>query len=105
MERRPDAMWRTGTQWSFRNEAKVYGSPMLDSAWLTVSSSSAGEEVDPLPGVLAELKAAEVPMKPPAGASGGGRARGSRAKGKGKRAAGDALEDGAGELEADVMQP
>jgi hypothetical protein len=103
MERRPDAMWRTGTQWSFRNEAKVYGSPMLDSAWLTVSSTSAGE-VDPLPGVLAELKAADVPMKPPAGGSGGGRARGSRAKGKGKRMAGDALEDGEGELEDDAMQ-
>jgi hypothetical protein len=82
IERRPEAMWRTGTQWSFRNEAKVYGSPMLDSAWV---GGAGGGEDDPLPGTLQALKDVEVPLKAPAGGAGRGRGGG---KGRGKRAAG-----------------
>lgn len=77
LERRPEAMWRTGTQWSFRNDAKVYGSPMLDSAW---QSLTGGGEEDPLVAALEELKAATVPLKVPAGAA--GRPRGARGRGR-----------------------
>ncbi|KAK3277147.1 hypothetical protein CYMTET_14822, partial [Cymbomonas tetramitiformis] len=34
LERAPSTMWPTGTIWSFKNKAKVYGSPMLDDAVL-----------------------------------------------------------------------
>lgn len=30
IETSPDAMWRTSLPFSFRNTAKVYGSPMFD---------------------------------------------------------------------------
>jgi hypothetical protein len=52
-------MWRTGTIWSFRNDAKVYGSPMLDAAWAELTRSGQ----DPLAAVIAELRAAEVPLR------------------------------------------
>lgn len=61
LEKRPDAMWRTGTLWSFRNEAKTYGSPMLDTVWCEMSRAAGG--ADPLPGVLAELRDAPVPPR------------------------------------------
>eukprot|EP00803_Ostreobium_quekettii_P008883 evm.model.scf_335EXC.9 EVM.evm.TU.scf_335EXC.9 scf_335EXC:53090-63556(+) len=32
LQNRPETMWPTGTIWSFKNTAKVYGSPMLDQA-------------------------------------------------------------------------
>lgn len=60
IERRPDAMWKTGTQWSFKNEAKVYGSPMLDAAWAELTGKP---EEDPMPALLEELKNAPVPFK------------------------------------------
>lgn len=31
LDQRPDAMWRVGTIFTFRNESKIYGSPMLDA--------------------------------------------------------------------------
>lgn len=31
LQNRPDAMWKVGTIFCFRNETKTYGSPMLDS--------------------------------------------------------------------------
>ncbi|EFN57451.1 hypothetical protein CHLNCDRAFT_142939 [Chlorella variabilis] len=61
LDKRPDAMWRTGTLWSFRNEAKVYGSPMLDAVWCELSRGTGGG--DPLPGVLSELRGAAVPPR------------------------------------------
>ena len=57
LEKKPDAMWKTGTFWTFRNEAKVYGSPMFDSAWADCN----GLAVDPLPQVIAQLRSAPVP--------------------------------------------
>ena len=61
LEKRPDSMWKAGTIWSFRNEAKVYGSPMFDSAWDAVH----GRQMDPLPPVIAVLRAAPVPFVSP----------------------------------------
>lgn len=49
---RPSAMWRTGTIWAFRNEAKMYGSPMFDR----VLSSGDPSAPDPMPAVLAALQ-------------------------------------------------
>ena len=60
LESKPDAMWKSGTFWSFRNEAKVYGSPMFDSAWADCNSLAA----DPLPQVISQLRAAPVPSVP-----------------------------------------
>lgn len=58
MGTRPEVMWKTGSFWSFRNEAKVYGSPMFDSAWAAVTDQAA----DPLIAVIAALRAAPVPF-------------------------------------------
>ncbi len=60
LESKPDAMWKSGTFWSFRNEAKVYGSPMFDSAWADCNGLAA----DPLPQVISQLRAAPVPSVP-----------------------------------------
>ena len=124
LDRRPDAMWRTGTLWSFRNEAKVYGSPALDAGGsglnttlpslltttLTTTLSGpqhhphgcpppsllaaawhelTGEGQNPLPGVVEELRAAEVPPQvqlPAAGAAAAAAVR--KAGGRGPGAAG-----------------
>lgn len=59
IEKRPDAMWRTGTIWSFRNEAKVYGSPMLDTVY---NAATGGLQPSPVPELLAALRAAPVPF-------------------------------------------
>ncbi|KAL4859889.1 Histone-lysine N-methyltransferase [Chlorella vulgaris] len=59
LENRPDAMWRTGTLWSFRNDAKVYGSPMLDAVWCDLSRSGS----NPLPAVVEELRTAVIPQR------------------------------------------
>jgi len=50
-------MWKTGTLWSFRNEAKVYGSPMVDGAWHELT----GECRNPMPELIQALKDAKVP--------------------------------------------
>ena len=57
LEKKPDAMWKSGTFWTFRNEAKVYGSPMFDSAWADCN----GLAVNPLPQVIAQLRSAPMP--------------------------------------------
>lgn len=58
LEKRPDAMWRTGSIWSFRNDDKIYGSPMFDRAvW-----RAKGEGANPLPALLATLRAAPLPF-------------------------------------------
>jgi Protein SET DOMAIN GROUP 2 C-terminal len=79
IEKRPDAMWKTGTIWSFRNEAKIYGSPMMDAVWAGMHGGAA----DPMPALLARLRSAPLPFAakaPPAVGGGGQRApRGSRA--------------------------
>ena len=31
VKEKPEALWRTNTIWSFRNAAKIYGSPWLDA--------------------------------------------------------------------------
>ena len=121
-------MWRTGTIWSFKNDAKVgrnagpagqapvalaaplngrwetflpcqallrphgsayshlkpparcsmqvYGSPALDAVWCELS----GVGGNPLPGVLAELRGAEVPQRVQLAASSAPKARGGKKK-------------------------
>lgn len=60
---RPEAMWRTGTQWTFKNEAKVYGSPAFDAAWVSMVGKEQAGMVDPLPVVLSELDKAALPFE------------------------------------------
>ena len=50
LERKPDAMWPTTWSFSFRNPAKVYGSPWLDDA----IGAGRGEAAK-TPGLLREL--------------------------------------------------
>ena len=60
LEQRPDAMWKAGSFWSFRNEAKIYGSPSFDAAWAQVH----GLDSISLPQMIAALRAAPVPHVP-----------------------------------------
>jgi len=57
IETKPDSMWRPGTMWQFKNDARCYGSPMLDQAWVEVT----GEGEDPMPGVIQKLREAALP--------------------------------------------
>jgi hypothetical protein len=66
IEKRPDAMWKVGTLWSFKNEAKIYGSPVFDSRWAELT----GEFGDPMPGLVGGLRSAWVPY---GAVKGGGR--------------------------------
>jgi len=52
LDKRPDAAWRSNSMWTFRNDAKVYGSPTFDAAW-----SKLHDTHNPLPEVLTFLKA------------------------------------------------
>jgi len=56
---RPDSMWKTGTIWSFKNDAKVYGTPMLDQAWFEIT----GQGENSVSKVLEKLKSAKIPLK------------------------------------------
>lgn len=51
IEKRPDASWRSNSMWTFRNDAKVYGSPMFDDAW---SKAKGGH--NPMPDLLQTLR-------------------------------------------------
>ncbi len=57
IHKRPDAMWKSGTIFSFKNESKVYGSPMFD----TVFWKMYGGPPSPMPQVLHELRTAKIP--------------------------------------------
>lgn len=79
IQHNPHAMWRTGTLWSFKNEAKVYGSPMLDAAWLEIRGE---QDQSPLPTVVATLNQAKIPaLKPATGRQPGQRKGGKKRKG------------------------
>jgi len=56
---KPDAMWKTGTLWQFKNESKYYGTPMLDQAWYQITKKGS----DPMPQLLKKLKSAKVPKQ------------------------------------------
>jgi hypothetical protein len=58
IDKRPEGMWKIGTIWSFRNEAKVYGSPMFDAVW---AQTMPGAPPDPMPEVLQKLRSAPLP--------------------------------------------
>lgn len=82
LEKRPDAMWRTGTIWSFKNDLKVYGAPALDAVWdCATGNKPAPMAANPLPGVLAELRSVDVPWRLQV-AVGGGSSKGARGKKK-----------------------
>ena len=51
IEKRPDAMWKTNTMWTFRNDAKVYGSPWFDATWAATVGGP-----DPMPAVLRHFR-------------------------------------------------
>jgi hypothetical protein len=92
IEKRPDGMWKVGTQWSFRNELKIYGSPMLDAAW--GEQTGAGDQS--LRDLIKALKEAAIPFEMPKGpaarSAGRGRGRGRGRGGGGGRGDGGASE-------------
>lgn len=59
LEKRPEAMWKIGTIWTFRNEAKVYGSPMFDAVWSRMQPE--GILADHMPEVINSLRSAPLP--------------------------------------------
>ena len=59
IEKRPDAMWKSSI-WSFRNDAKVYGSPMYDAVWMSVTAARSDDQMRKM---LSHLKAAAVPFE------------------------------------------
>ncbi len=61
IEKRPDAMWKSSI-WSFRNDAKIYGSPMFDAVWVSNAHASADVRIQDL---ILHLKAAAVPFPAP----------------------------------------
>ena len=66
IEKRPEAMWKIGTIWTFKNEAKVYGSPMFDAVWAAMHPG--GGLSDPMPDVISKLRSAPLPRSAPAAA-------------------------------------
>lgn len=63
IEQHPDAMWKTDTIWSFKNQAKIYGSPMFDASWNLAGGQPSASPM--LPDVLEHLRSVDVPFKPP----------------------------------------
>ena len=72
-----------------KNEAKVYGSPFLDSAWHQLTAAAAEGDgaagPDPMQAVLASLRGAAVPPRMQgSGGGGGGLGNGGAGAGKGR---------------------
>lgn len=63
IQKRPDAMWKTGTIFSFKNEAKVYGSPMFDAVFWKMY----GGPASPMDRVFQQLRSAQIPTGVPRG--------------------------------------
>ncbi len=59
IEKRPEAMWKINTMWSFRNEAKMYGSPMFDAVWAQMTSDCSNRMLE----VVQSLRHARVPKQ------------------------------------------
>ena len=59
IERRPESMWKINTMWSFRNESKMYGSPMFDAVWARTTSDTANRMSE----VVTCLRQAQVPSQ------------------------------------------
>ena len=64
IEKRPDSSWKAGkdSMWSFRNEAKVYGSPMHDAVWEDMTTGGQ-KGTSALQEAVRSLRAAPVPWK------------------------------------------
>ena len=52
-------MWKINTMWSFRNEAKMYGSPMFDAVWAQMTSSCSNRMLE----VVQSLQQARLPKQ------------------------------------------
>ena len=59
LEKRPETMWKIGTIWTFKNEAKVYGSPMFDAVWAGMQPERCLS--DPMPELISKLRSAPLP--------------------------------------------
>jgi hypothetical protein len=58
IEKQPEGMWKN-FMWSFRNEAKIYGSPMFDAFWFELAEGHPRQQH--LSELVAELRGAAVP--------------------------------------------
>ncbi|KXZ45516.1 hypothetical protein GPECTOR_53g102 [Gonium pectorale] len=63
----PDAQWRTSLPFNFRNDAKIYGSPMFDQIYLEAIGQP---ERNPMPAVLQHLKEVKTPLQAKPGKGG-----------------------------------
>lgn len=59
IEKRPDSNWK-GSMWSFRNDAKLYGSPMFDAVWHAMTQL---QHADSCREVVQQLRSAPVPWQ------------------------------------------
>ena len=59
IEKRPEAMWKINTMWSFKNEFKMYGSPMFDAVWAKTTSGCS----DSMSEIVLALRTARVPKQ------------------------------------------
>lgn len=59
IDKRPESMWKINTMWSFRNESKMYGSPMFDAVWARFTAESANNMQE----VVMSLRQASVPKQ------------------------------------------
>ena len=59
IEKRPEAMWKINTMWSFKNELKMYGSPMFDAVWAKTTSECSNKMNE----VVSALRTANVPER------------------------------------------
>ena len=50
IQQRPESPWRTNSMWTFKNEAKIFGSPMFDAAWARETDGR-----DPMPELIEQL--------------------------------------------------
>ncbi|GFR46120.1 hypothetical protein Agub_g7609 [Astrephomene gubernaculifera] len=64
LESSPDAQWKTSLQFAFRNDAKIYGSPMFDQVYLEAVGAP---HLNPMPEVLRHLKTVKTPLQGRAG--------------------------------------
>lgn len=63
LEHRPEAQWRPPLQFSFRNEGKLYGSPMFDAVWRELQGLPGP---DPMAQALHHLRSATLSCPPSA---------------------------------------
>ena len=60
IERRPDAPWKAGAMWSFKNESRVFGSPWFDAAYERACGQA---ESGSLAAVLSSMRSCYTPWQ------------------------------------------